>query len=174
MQCERCWAGLLWDHWKERRDESANINFIHVDQSLGCIEPAKGLHPLQCLSTEDSRAKSVMDGSVRMVNGHYQITLTWKSDTPHLPNDKSLAEKRLQLLKKNGQRGIQSSLRGTKKLWETTLLKAMQWGLLSRAHPLVMMMHLSGICHTRSYILRNQKRFGSFLIVQKVSGYIIK
>lgn len=46
MQCERCWAGLLWAHWKERRDESANINFIHVDQSLGCTEPVKGLHPI--------------------------------------------------------------------------------------------------------------------------------
>lgn len=29
-------------------------------------------------------------------------------------------------------------------------------------------------CHTRSYILRNQKRFGSCLIVQKVSECIIK
>ena len=67
-----------------------------------------------------------MDGSVKMINGYYQIALTWKSDTPHLPNNKSSAEKRLQMLEKNGQRGIQSSLRGTKKLWETTLLKAMQ------------------------------------------------
>ena len=37
---------------------------------------------------------------MKMVNGHYQITLIWTSDTPHLPNNKSLAEKRLQLLKK--------------------------------------------------------------------------
>lgn len=41
-----------------------------------------------------------MDSSEKMVNGHYLIALTWKSDTPHLPNNKSIAENRLQLLKK--------------------------------------------------------------------------
>ena len=75
---------------KGRRDESIEINFIHVDQSFSCTETVKGLNPIQhqlerlynadftecttdlkeCLSIGDRRAKSIMDSSVKMVCGH--------------------------------------------------------------------------------------------------------
>jgi len=35
--------GLL----KGRRDESAHINFIHVDRTLGCAETEKGVDTIQ-------------------------------------------------------------------------------------------------------------------------------
>ena len=109
---------------KGRRDEGAHVNFIHVDQSLGCTESVKGMDPIQlqlerlynadfsectadlkeCLSVEDRRARSIMDSSVKMVGGHYEIALPWKCDTPYLPNNRSMAERRLQLLKRRLKR----------------------------------------------------------------------
>ncbi|XP_070560303.1 uncharacterized protein [Ptychodera flava] len=41
-----------------------------------------------------------MDRSICLHNGHYQLKLPWQFDTPTLPNNKQLAEKRLHLLKR--------------------------------------------------------------------------
>lgn len=91
---------------------------------MGCTETVKGLAPIQhqlerlynadfaqcaadlkeCLSIEDRRAKSIMDSSVKMVGGHYEIGLPWKCETPYLPNNKIMAEKRLLLLKRRLKR----------------------------------------------------------------------
>ena len=104
---------------KAKRDESAEVNFIHVDQSLGCSETVKDLDPIQhqlerlynadytectanlkeCLSIGDRRAKSIMDSFVKMVGGHYEIALPWKCETPSLPGNKIMAERTLLLLK---------------------------------------------------------------------------
>ena len=89
-----------------RRNESAEGNFIHADQLLGCTESVKGLDPIQhqlehlynadfTESTtdlkEDPRAKSIMDSSVKMVGGHYEIALPWKCETPSLQDNKIMA-----------------------------------------------------------------------------------
>ena len=49
----------------------------------------------QSLSFEDRRAKQIMDESVALVNGHYQLKLPFRQSPPYLPDSLSDAEKRL-------------------------------------------------------------------------------
>ena len=49
---------------------------------------------------EDRRALTIMEKSVRQVDGHYQISLPWRYSPPCLPDNKLLAEKRLQQLQR--------------------------------------------------------------------------
>ena len=41
-----------------------------------------------------------MSQSAKLVDGHYQVALPWRESVPKLPNNRVLAERRLQLLKK--------------------------------------------------------------------------
>ena len=50
-------------------------------------------------SVEDKRALHVMEESVKLVNGHFQVALPWRKDPPDLLNNKMMAEKRLHSLK---------------------------------------------------------------------------
>ena len=104
--------------------QEAQLNCIHVDQALGCKEDVKGMSSIheqleslynsefsestadlkECLSIEDRRAKAMMDSSVKFKDGHYEIGLPWKYSEPTLPNDRSMAEKRLGYLKKRLER----------------------------------------------------------------------
>ena len=53
-----------------------------------------------CASVEDQRALEIMEGSLREVNGHFQVALPWRHDPPYLPNNKVMAERRALLLKR--------------------------------------------------------------------------
>ncbi|XP_068704307.1 uncharacterized protein [Montipora foliosa] len=61
-----------------------------------------GLSPnsKESMSLEDKRALAVMENSATMVDGHYQVALPWREPNPYLPNNRSMAERRLFLLKK--------------------------------------------------------------------------
>jgi len=52
------------------------------------------------MSVEDKRALAVMGSSAKLVDGHYQLALPWRKPAPKLPNNRVMAERRLQLLKK--------------------------------------------------------------------------
>ena len=52
------------------------------------------------MSVEDKRALSVFEDSVQLIEGHYQISIPWKNKNPNLPNNRSMAERRLGYLKK--------------------------------------------------------------------------
>ena len=54
----------------------------------------------EVMSIEDRRALAIMERTVQMVDGHYQLSLPWKYDNPCLPNNRPMAEKRLNLLKR--------------------------------------------------------------------------
>ena len=45
-----------------------------------------------------------MESSVQVVDGHYEVGMLWKSVTPWLPNNRQMAEARLQSLKRKLQR----------------------------------------------------------------------
>ena len=49
------------------------------------------------LSKEDLRAVSIMEDSVNLKEGHYEIALPWKNSPPCLSNNRPLAEHRLKL-----------------------------------------------------------------------------
>ena len=56
------------------------------------------------MSPNDKRALNIMEDSVRLVNGHYEISLPWKNYPPHLSNNVSQARQRLRSLKSRFQR----------------------------------------------------------------------
>ena len=47
-------------------------------------------------SVEDKRALQAMEESFTKVSGHYQIALAWRSARAKLPNNKIVAERRLE------------------------------------------------------------------------------
>ena len=53
-----------------------------------------------CPSVEDKKALEIMEGSLKTVDGHYQVALPWRCYPPYLPNNKNMAEQRCQLLKR--------------------------------------------------------------------------
>ena len=53
-----------------------------------------------CMSVDDRKALRTMEGSLKKVKGHYQIALPWKNLSPCIPNNRIVAEHRLNLLKK--------------------------------------------------------------------------
>ena len=51
-------------------------------------------------SIEDNKALNKMEKSLQRVGDHFQVALPWCEESPYLPNNKPMAEQRLQLLKK--------------------------------------------------------------------------
>ena len=52
------------------------------------------------MSQEDSRAVSIMESTIHLHDGHYEMALPWRNFPPRLPNNRPLVEHRLMLLKK--------------------------------------------------------------------------
>ena len=52
------------------------------------------------LPQDDNRTRAIMEKSAEPRRGHCEITLPWKVFTPDLPNNKIVAAKRIELLKK--------------------------------------------------------------------------
>ncbi len=52
------------------------------------------------MSQNDQRALKIMEDTVKLTNGHYEMALPWKNYPPCLQNNKSLAQHRLNLLKR--------------------------------------------------------------------------
>ena len=51
-------------------------------------------------SIEDQRALEMMEQSLKVVNGHFQVGLPWRTNPPYLPNNRLMLERRAALLKK--------------------------------------------------------------------------
>lgn len=56
------------------------------------------------MSLNDKKALDIMEETVKLENGHYEIALPWKTYPPRLENNKVLGENRLQPLRKRLQR----------------------------------------------------------------------
>ena len=52
------------------------------------------------MSRQDKQALNIYEESARLVDGYCQIAIPWKSHPPDLPNNKPLAEHRLNLTRK--------------------------------------------------------------------------
>lgn len=50
-------------------------------------------------SVEDRKALRLMEESVKIIDGHFQVALPWRRDQPDIPNNKIMAERRLRSLK---------------------------------------------------------------------------
>ena len=53
---------------------------------------------------EDRRALKLIDNSIRLQDGYYQMGLLWRDGNPVIPYNRALAEARLQYLKKRFRR----------------------------------------------------------------------
>ena len=51
-------------------------------------------------SVEDNKALTKIKQSLQRRDGHFQVRLPWQEDPPYLPNNKVMAEQRLDLLRK--------------------------------------------------------------------------
>ena len=87
-------------------EESALSNLARADESLDAqveqfwkIETSEALaNSLPEFSVDDKRAVDIWERSVEVVEGHYQLDIPFKSKLPNLPDNRSVAEKRLQSL----------------------------------------------------------------------------
>ena len=58
-------------------------------------------HQLEvCPSLEDKKVLQIMEETLKVVDGHFQVALPWRNNPPYLPNNKVVAERRGFLLKK--------------------------------------------------------------------------
>ena len=86
------------------------INFVNSDHEemlsmqLECLYNTElgdtFVDVVQGLSVDDKRAKQIMDESAVLVDGHYQLKLSFRHSPPYLPDSLSAARKRLYLLKR--------------------------------------------------------------------------
>ena len=84
------------------------MNFIKADEELGqqftrfsIQEFSNSAYNKDAgLSKEDSHAISIMEQSVKLKSGHYEVALPWRNTPPNLPNNRPLAEHRLKLLQR--------------------------------------------------------------------------
>ena len=51
-------------------------------------------------SVENKKARQIMEESLKLEEGHFQLALPWRRQPPNFPNYKSMVQRRLQLLKK--------------------------------------------------------------------------
>eukprot|EP00794_Sanderia_malayensis_P002013 gene2013-2290_t len=51
------------------------------------------------MSVEDGRALTVFKDSIQLHDGHYNVSIPWKRNPPDLPNNRRLAQKRMEYLK---------------------------------------------------------------------------
>ena len=91
----------------------ANVNFVKYGDELSHQQMRQFLRlddidmnrsSKKAMSVEVQEALKRMENSVQIVDGHYEIGMLWKSVTPWLPNNKQMAEARLQALKRKLRR----------------------------------------------------------------------
>ena len=109
----------LWDidhcHQKDSGNvHSVRINFLRVPElhepaAKSCENVLRilsqefhdiDLPQLPCMSRDDKRALAIMEESLKKANGHYQVALPWKNNSPNFPQNREVAERRLKGLQK--------------------------------------------------------------------------
>ena len=82
------------------------VNFLATERSIGekldrlfNTEFRDSLSDAADLSLEDAKAKLIIEKSAKLVDGHYQISLPFKTNPPVLSNNMEMAQKRLEHLK---------------------------------------------------------------------------
>jgi len=88
--------------------QKVNVNFVkhgrelsdqQMEQFLRLEDIDMNKSSKKGLSIEDQESLNKMKNSVRLVNGHYLVGMLWKSEDPWLPDNRQMAEARLQSLK---------------------------------------------------------------------------
>ena len=85
-----------------------SINFAQCDAALNHqveryfnMDTMDADHGLaKDLSVEDRRARAKLEADARIVDGRYEVPMLWKTDTPWLPDNRPMAERRLASLER--------------------------------------------------------------------------
>ena len=86
--------------------QESTANIIHADRELDnlfrrfCNREFDDVDNDIAMSCDDKRALSVMQETIQLKDGKYELALPWKNPPPSLPKNRPLAERRLKLLKK--------------------------------------------------------------------------
>ncbi|KAK3754770.1 hypothetical protein QZH41_007277 [Actinostola sp. cb2023] len=116
---------------------SRSSNFIHTDAEL------ERQFRIYCnmefndsqydgkttMSQDDKQALSIMEETVQLKDGHYEMALPWKHSPPHLSNNKVVAEHRLKLLKRRLSRDPALS-----KMYSEFLVNLLNKGYARKVH----------------------------------------
>ena len=86
----------------------SSVNYVSLDRRLDeqieqfwKIEDCGVVHePRESLSEEDKRALKIIEETCDLVDGHYEVGLLWRDDQRRLPDNRNLAERRLESLKR--------------------------------------------------------------------------
>ncbi len=100
------------------------IRFFHED-GLGVVTSIK-----KAMSVEDKKAEKVMERSAVIVDGHYEIGMLWKDETPQLPNNRDVAFKRFKYLKNRLKRDNELHRK-----YQTKIEEYVQKGYASKLQP---------------------------------------
>ena len=91
----------------------ANVNYVKHGDELSDRQMRKFLRiddidmnrsSKKAMSVEDQETLKTLENSVRVVDGHHETGMLWRSVTPWMPNNKQMAKARLQSLKRKLQR----------------------------------------------------------------------
>nr|XP_039254086.1 uncharacterized protein LOC120331115 [Styela clava] len=92
------------------RNSDVHIHCVQVQeedllsQQIKCLWESDfkdaSLSPIPSMSKEDKYALQLMEDSVEIVDGHYQLPLPWKPGCPDLPDNRSVAMKRLKYIER--------------------------------------------------------------------------
>ena len=82
----------------EATGHKGTSNLLLSDHSQWEVEDDFILNATKSLSVNDMKVLNVWDKSVEVVDGHYQLDTPFKEDIPNMPDDRQMAEKRLQHL----------------------------------------------------------------------------
>ena len=95
------------------RERHLNVNFVRLVESArkDCLmQQVERFWAIEnyglagdsnvCMSVEDKKALAIMERSVKLDQGHYQVALPWRQYPPFLPYNRPMAERRLQVLKR--------------------------------------------------------------------------
>ena len=87
--------------------KSTIANFVEVEKTLDqqfrdyCnLEFNDTVYETKMMSQNDRKTPDIMEKTVKLENGHYEIALPWKTYPPNLQNNRTIAERRFELLRK--------------------------------------------------------------------------
>ena len=93
--------------------QKVNVNFVkygselsdqQMEQFLRLEDIDMNKSSSKGMSVEDRESLNNMKNSVCLVNGHYSVGMLWKNKDPWLPDNRRMAEVRLQSLKRKMKR----------------------------------------------------------------------
>ena len=93
--------------------QTVNVNFVkygselsdqQMEQFLRLEDIDMNKSSKKGMSVEGQESLNKMTNSVRLVNGHYEVGMLWKSEDPWLPDNRKMAEARSQSLKRKLKR----------------------------------------------------------------------